>query len=450
MSRQPSLSQQMLLIGAVSVVLAWPMLLVSAPLIYFDTLSYLGMGEQTLALAKSMMFPTAESGGGGAAETVASGVRLVRAVSYSVFVYVTSQTPLGLILPVLGQTALTLGMLLPFVRDWTWNTASLAALGLLVGFSTLPWIASYAMPDILAAGVIIWAGFLMRGVDAFGWRTIAAMTLIATFAVSAHYGHIPLAFALTAFVLLVRAVQRRVSLRLVMLGPIPIVASLIVNLSASAIALDQPSFAPKRLPILLARSLEDGPAAWFLHDHCDSTDFAMCDLFADNVPENITEFLWAPDGIRSLSAADLDAIRSEEKAFLIATFKAYPIAQTWSLVGNGLRQIITVGTGELRPIDPNDGSVGDITPDQSVVLNNFDWITKVGTLLACVAVLMLWARGQLNRAERDLALVIVVGLLVNAVIFGGLSAPVDRYQSRVVWLIPALLLLRALRKTPAT
>ena len=44
-------------------------------------------------------------------------------------------------------------------------------------------------------------------------------------------------------------------------------------------------------------------------------------------------------------------------------------------------------------------------------------------------------------AERRVILAMVLGLVCNAVVFGGLSAPVDRYQARVVWLVPACLVL---------
>ena len=76
----------------------------------------------------------------------------------------------------------------------------------------------------------------------------------------------------------------------------------------------------------------------------------------------------------------------------------------------------------------------------------FDWVTKAVTLLSLVLVLIVWKRGKLSTPERDLALLIMVGLIANAVIFGGLSAPVDRYQSRIAWLLPALWFIYAARR----
>lgn len=434
----PFSQHRLLCVCALAIGLAWPMFFVSAPLVYFDTFAYLGMGEQTVALAKAIFFPSAEWGGDGAGEPQA--VRAIRAVSYSVYLYAFSQTFLGLILPVVAQTALTLAMLLPFVKVITWHRQSTFAIAALVAFSTLPWAASYAMPDILAAGVIIWAALLMRLIDDLSRPTVVGLCLAAAFAVSSHYGHIPLAFVLTMGVVIVRFIQKRVTLRLLVIAPIPVLAAMLLNLTASAIALDQTSVAPKRLPILLARSLEDGPAAWYLKDHCDTSNFTMCEIFGDNIPTNITEFLWNPDGIDSLSSDDLDAIRAEEKDFLLAAFKAYPVAQLWSFSGNALLQIVTVGTGELHPVERLGASqtAGKIDGQTHTVLKIFDWITKVASLLAFLMVLSFWKRGKFSASERDLAFLIIAGLVVNAVIFGGLSAPVDRYQSRIVWLLPAL------------
>ena len=437
-----TISRWVFCVLALSVISAWPMLLTSSPLVFHDTKSYLGMGEQTWAMAKSLLSTRSEPGHESSTGVVK--VKAVRAVTYSVYLYFTSKTILGLVLPVFLQTALTIGMFWPFVREIDWHKQSWLAFGLLFGFSTLPWIASYAMPDILAAAIIIWCAILVRSLDKLSRPVIIALTMVASFAVSSHYGHIPLAALLTGFVVVLRLIQKRMNMTFILVAPIPVLAAVVINLSASAIALDKPSFAPKRLPILLARSLEDGPAAWFLEEHCDGQTFAMCEEFGDNVPQNISEFLWAPDGISSISADTLDRIRAEETAFLLAAFKEYPIAQLWSFAGNAMMQIVTVGTDDLFPTD--DFAVKKFSGFQATFVGVFDWITKAVTLLSFVVVLVVWKRGKLSTPERDLALLIVVGLIANAVIFGGLSAPVDRYQSRVAWLLPALWFIHAVRR----
>ncbi len=62
----------------------------------------------------------------------------------------------------------------------------------------------------------------------------------------------------------------------------------------------------------------------------------------------------------------------------------------------------------------------------------------VSAVAAALWIALLAVRGRLSRPEQDMALMVAVGLVANAAIFGGLSAPADRYQARVIWLVPAL------------
>ena len=417
------------------------MLVITAPLIFFDTSAYLNMGEQSLEFALSLIFPASEGGDAGAA--LGQEVRAVRAVTYSVFLALFSKSLLGLALPVLIQTALMLILLRPYLAKVNWHLHSSIAFVVLTGFSTLPWVASFAMPDILTATIIVWSALLLGFLDRLSMPHALMLTAIATFATSSHYGHIPLALVLIACVGLLRLFQRRISWRFVLLGPAPALIAMMLNFSTSAIALDAPSFAPKRLPILLARSLEDGPAAWYLEENCPEAGFTMCEVFGNEMPENISEFLWHPDGIKSVSTATLDAIRAEERSLLLAAFRTYPTAQLWSFGRNTVLQLFTVGTDDIHPVSysedlPGVPKVGKPTGFQKAVLTSFDWITNLASVLGFAMVIIFWSRGRLNAAERDLALMIILGLIINALIFGGLSAPVDRYQTRIIWLFPAL------------
>jgi hypothetical protein len=49
--------------------------------------------------------------------------------------------------------------------------------------------------------------------------------------------------------------------------------------------------------------------------------------------------------------------------------------------------------------------------------------------------------GRLTHPQIQILVIITFGLIINAFVFGALSAPADRYQARVAWLLPLLLLL---------
>jgi hypothetical protein len=62
--------------------------------------------------------------------------------------------------------------------------------------------------------------------------------------------------------------------------------------------------------------------------------------------------------------------------------------------------------------------------------------------LIYLAMVLARARGG-DQTSRDLAmflLVVVLGLVANAIVCGGIASPNPRFQARVVWLLPFLAL----------
>jgi hypothetical protein len=442
----PLLSARGVLIAAVlAVLLCWPMLLVTAPLGYFDSLSYVQTGERAVTLALDLLGLADPAGGSGAAAPAAAeaaGARQLRSFAYSAFVHLGAQTPAGLPLVPVLQTAATLVVLFalaggPPARG---PLAAAAALVLVGTTTTLPWFAAYLMPDILAAALLLYFALLAGRIDAVPGPWRLALAAFAAFAVVSHYGHLPLAAGLCGVVLALRAAGRRLTPAVAALGIVPILAAAAANLAASAVALNETSVAPKRLPILLARSIDDGPALWYLREACPEAGYTVCRVMPE-LPDDITEFLWHDTGIARATAAEMDAIRAEEATILWRAFLAYPAAQTRAFAGNVLRQLVAVGTGEVLPLEP-DGAGGLATATARAeaypALALFDTLTKAGTAAGAIALAALWLSGRTGRDERLAVAVCLAGILGNALIFGGLSAPVDRYQSRIVWILPAL------------
>ena len=426
-----------------AVFLGWPMLAAQGELEFSDTESYVRGGRIVWNMASGLLgdllgaVPEAGSGGGGGSETLVNTRGepiVVRSFIYSFYTFVAGAQIWRPGFALL-QAAMTLWMLFALVgRDALARPGILGATFLyLAAFTTLPWFAAYQMPDLLAATVILWGAILIgRFDDLKPWQQVA-MALVAAFAVSAHYGHGPVAAALYGAVLLWRLVCRRLTLSVVAAALFPILFAPLANLGASAVALDKPSATPLRLPILLARSIADGPARWYLEEVCPEAPLAFCEAFGDEVPR-IDEFLWGEGGIDSLTPELLDRIRDEEFLVLARAFREYPVEQSVSLFGNAALQIVQVGLGGIR-VDTYEGASDERA---RAVVRTFDQIVPWATWAGAALLAWLALRRRLSRTELEAAAVVVAGLLVNAAIFGGLSAPVDRYQSRAIWLLPAL------------
>ena len=442
-----------LLAGAL---LLWPMALLGGPLVYFDSFAYDGAGARALEMLARLL-PDLRPAPGAAPETAAAAEppRALRSAAWSLYLAALGGIPTGAVLACWLQTAASLfvlGALVPAGAAFDAGRAAAAALG--VGVATsLPWYASYAMPDILGALVIAYYAAVAGPIDRLGRGGRLALAGLATFAVLAHYGHLPLAAALALGALALRARRMTGAALLMALAPLALAAGLnmVTGLAldrlaarsapdaATAAASGLPSAAPGRLPILLARSIEDGPGLWHLREACARDLYRSCAAL-DPIPESVSEFLWGDGGVRGLTAAEVATLRAEEVRIVLGAAQAYPLAQATALGRNIARQLAELGTDQLLPLPPAGGGAealaGRLTP---LALARADRLLPVAFWAALAALALRLALGRTPPWLRTPALIVLGGLLANAAVFGGLSYPVDRYQARLSWLVPALL-----------
>jgi hypothetical protein len=242
---------------------------------------------------------------------------------------------------------------------------------------------------------------------------------------------------------LVLAVQWRLNASAVVLAVGPLVVTLVASLGVSEVVFDEPSIVPLRIPLLLVRSIEDGPARWHLEEHCDEYGYAVCDLWEGEIPSGVGTLLWSKDSmLRTATDAQMKRIRQEEFLILKRAFIEYPMEQTWSLVGNTVRQMGMFGLGDTswgRVIDGEQGEFDWEAGSRSDKnLNLVDVMQTIIVLASIGLILVFIATDRLRMGDRERAVlfILVVGLLANAAIFGGLSVPTDRYQMRVIWIVP--------------
>jgi hypothetical protein len=457
-----------------AIALSWPMLFVGGPLLFPDSAIYVAQGERVVIvmgeLAHLLGVALQEAAVGGVASpgsafpgdgtTAAGGVFgvaqgpiataareavAIRSLPYALFAYATYALA-GLAAPAITQTIIVVfmaGVLIDGERQAP-RGMQIGALAIVALVTAAPWYAAYLMPDLLAAAVLLYAMILVRGFDALSLVQRLVLGLLAAFAIVCHYGHIPLAAGAVAAALLARAVARRPLIAAAVAGAAPILLAMAANLVVGVVALKQSSATPGRFPIMLARSIEDGPALWHLRARCPEFRYAVCDYFGEEIPTNVATVLWRDGGLSSAPRETLRRIREEEFLILRRAFAEYPAAQSWSLARNAVLQIFQVGLPPMFVGEVVRGADGRLTGrrGETPPTRFFDHLAQLAVLAGAMAIaLCAWRDGLRWRDERALVFVLVAGLAVNAVVFGGLSAPVDRYQGRIAWLIPALALL---------
>lgn len=340
-------------------------------------------------------------------------------------------------------------------------------------FTSLPFHAGQLMPDALtgATAIFAWAA-AMRDPAEDG---AAALWVAAVATALMHYTHLALLVAAAAVTIAVlawsglgwRGVGRR------MLAALLAAAAVFgAQVGANAVALGRASYAPMGGVFLFARLHEDGPAARWLARHCGQDAPAPLCAIREKLPRDSQLLLWnnelsplaeriwyaAPAErwawVAMLTSAAHGALRDEPGAVLAAAargavdqFTSFAVLDDECPVGcRDPRAGITAALLRHRPetVAMLHGSrqVQDTTARTAfrAMTTPVAWL---GLMLLPLAAAWAWSRRDLPALA--LLLVVAAALVTNAALAGALSDVHDRYQSRVVWLLPFALLMCAAR-----
>ena len=273
--------------------------------------------------------------------------------------------------------------------------------------------------------------------------------------IASHATHLMLATGIWLVLVLLVAL-RRLSIRdrFRTVGELALIISLVAvtHLALHDYLYGKPSLNGKRLPFLMARVIADGPGYWYLDHHCGQVKLTICD-YIDELPMDTDDFIWASDGVWQRASEQTKAqLRQEETKFVIATLRAYPRQQLLKSAANFWHQLITFDLSLFHPNEWVLHELDAVLPGERAsylhsqqardalpykLFTSFQNCTVVGSLiLIAVFAPHIWSHRSAPLA--GLALIIVFTVVANAFVTGILSMVENRFQSRVIWLVPFL------------
>jgi|SRR5579863_8066764 len=445
-------------IGAGALLLSWPALYNGYPLLYPDSMTYLGDGR--LVARALFLHQLAEYYG-------------MRSFIYSLGILPLhwNVTPWPV---VTFQTLLTAYVLWLVTRSIVPRLRATRYLILIILLSLLTsssWYSSLVMPDILGPVLYLCIYLLVFARDELSRFDHVAVFLIAWWGIASHATHLMLAAGLCVLLTSLLVLRRPC-----MLGGRKAVGevALIVLLAAAAqLALHgylygKPSLNGDRPPFLMARVIADGPGRWYLEQHCGEVKFAICD-HVHNLSSDPDNFLWGADGIWQNADDDYaQRLSQEEMPFVMATLHAYPRQELAKVASAFWNQLTLFGLYDLDGSDWIVDEFDSVLPGgkrhylrsregrNDLPLEFFTSVQKWTTIASVVAIGALapfvWRLKSARLA--GLSCVIASTVLANALVTGPLSMVEDRFQARVIWLVSFLaglfaLVLRDRRTTPA-
>jgi hypothetical protein len=359
--------------------------------------------------------------------------------------------------PIVGLNALLVAYVLFLVVRSFRLRHGLAAYILLVGVlsavTSLGWFVAFVMPDIL--GPIL---YLIIYLIAFCWEALSPrqrvlVVVIGCWTAASHLTHLLIAVGLCGVVAAVLLVQGRAA----WLGAIGRVATIILlamlsQLGINALIFGKPSLAGEHPPFLLARVIADGPGKWYLSKNCGELQLSICkDL--QNLPSDSNDFLWQGGGIwQTASSAEQDKLREEEMTVIFGTLVAYPLDELRISAGNILRQLRTFGLDinwttpwVLEMFDTTMPSSKEqyLASRQARQSLNEEFFNSVQewSILASIVIITIgigFFRGAWTPKLAGIASIILFVVVANAAVTATLSEVDNRYQARVIWLLPFL------------
>lgn len=441
-----------LCLAVLTALFSWALFLHGKPAYLDDTAAYLSGGGKIFDRVSALLgggASVAGVGGGGDGDPAA-----IRSLPYYVLTYALRAPGRSLFLLALFQALIAAFYVVVHCRVEQLRTGQIIAVGaLLAVFTPLALVAAFALPDIFAVPIIGAIALLATRFDRLAPAMRLALVLVAGLAVSMHVSFVPLALAMTVLAGLWLAWTHRTAIPAAfpaaLLAGLPLALGVAATMAGSLLAFGEASVAPKRLPLVLARSIADGPGRWYLEEACPAQRYAICEVFPGGIfPRGLQPVLFQEGGImRAATAEQLDRIRAEEPEIVLRALAAYPGAQLQISLNAIGRQFVTFRPDEIN-FDRAFYTAADGTLRISRAPREPIWAVRMVDALAHAAIalaalLLLVALPRMGREQLPVVLLCLLGVAVNLAICAVFSAVAGRYGMRVMWLVPLLAALYA-------
>jgi hypothetical protein len=353
-----------------------------------------------------------------------------------------------------------------------WVTIAVCAV--LAAVSSLPWFVGQIMTDIFAAVLMLLILLL-----AMGWQRMTTPErafVIVVFAACISFHNANLMIALMAVPTL--AVMYLLGWRPgpFALGRLALVAGAIALALTALISVNVAMrgrfvVSAASSTFMMAKLLEDGPALWILEEECPGK-YRLCSVLADleahkaavGGPSLGDHFLWGGP-VHDLGW--IKAVEPEAADVVRQALRRYWRQELLTAISNGANQLVHFDIGDDMGRSPQIyvpiESLRYVFGNSSVEALNrslqgqgelhFDLINKIALtaiivsigVMACASVYF-WRLDRLPLQVTAFALIMVSG---HAWLVGALTPLHDRYQSRVIWLLPLMAMLIVIRELAA-
>jgi hypothetical protein len=324
------------------------------------------------------------------------------------------------------------------------------------------WTVSQLMPDIFTSYLIL-SLFLFYTIEKQKWISYVLLSVLILISLMCHMSHISITIlfviALTLLFLLKREYKtiRKVYLikTVVILGLVFI--SIFTLKEINKKYYNEYSLSPKGYVWFFARLIDTGFMQEYLTEKCPEKSYEICN-YKDSLPNNSQTFLW-DEGSVYYKTGGWNVDHNEYSKIIndVLTSPKYLSLFGYSCCTNFLKQMVSFKIGDKLTNEYNWQSVqyqlavknynrnefkNDFQlSEQMFGTLKFETINIVNYIMiffSSLVILFVFYRRKLNRNLHLFSFIIICGIIFNAGVISNLSAVTDRYQSRIMWMLPFL------------
>lgn len=345
------------------------------------------------------------------------------------------------------------------------------AVALAGGLTSLPWFSNQIMPDIFTPLILLLVFLLCLGRDRLTRTELIVMPLMLLIMITFHQANTAFAVLLLGAALLLawqRGMGRRALAWSALLVVVPVALAILGQALYGYAVIRRFTPSPAGPFFALARLLDDGPGRRYLAQACPDAGYTLC-RYQNAIHGDNNTFLWSANSpLHALISEKGEAgALNEASAIVAGTLRAFPSDMLLQAAQNTVRQLVSNETfiSECPCLGNKiDRVIAEIFPSEHTayitsmqnqgkipwpIISILDSIVLWSSVFF-LTVLTIFQHRLIAANAGRLLMLIAWGCVANAALMGALSGVTDRYESRIIWLVPlfAITVLLARRDTP--
>jgi len=431
-----------------SFIILWPAIYNGYPLFYGDSALYIAASNIFGNLSKTNELP----------HTSGIGYALfIRIVTWRSTLYLVVFAQ-ALILNILIYY--TLKVLLPATKIFQFH---LPIITLLSFFSSMSWTVNQLMPDIFTSYLVL-SVFLFYSWNKKSRGMYIFLSTIIIISILAHLTNITISAMIIGLLfisfLFMRIYKKDLIIvvrrTLIIIGLLFISLLILVGLNIkyyNYTGLSQTSNI-----FFIARLMDAGFMPEFLNEKCPEKSYDMC-RYKSNLSNSYEDFLWSPESEFNKTGGWNLKAHDEYKMIIhdVLTTPKYLIKFLYNCGIHSVNQLITFKIGEglnssndekssqyqtvIRYFDKKEFRENFINSRQMKGKLTFDRVNLnnyILLFLSLAIILWIFIEYKFDRNMILFSFIIISSVIVNAVATSSLSSVFNRFQSRIIWMIPLL------------